>query len=170
MLGKSDPLIGDALQTVLDRGDFIPLLPDEGPAGAPAGGAPAPIETDPAIVDELMAQSQASIAAAKRDIRTQSGAALLDFILSTPAPIKASSTERPRTVTGPSRRLSWVRITRTRPVGRDGPLVHVFQTRTMLPLNTCASSAEESVVVAKTYRGRQRAGPKRLLSVTLETR
>src|SRR6185436_3252347 len=26
MLGRSDPLIGDALQTILDRGDFIPSL------------------------------------------------------------------------------------------------------------------------------------------------
>ena len=51
------------------------------PAGAPAGGAPAPIETDPAIVAELIARSQASIAALKRDIRTKSGSALLDFIL-----------------------------------------------------------------------------------------
>ena len=30
-LGKSDPLIRDALETVLDRGDFIPSLPNEGP-------------------------------------------------------------------------------------------------------------------------------------------
>src|SRR5206468_3830537 len=30
LLGKSDPLIGDALQTILDRRDFIPSLPDEG--------------------------------------------------------------------------------------------------------------------------------------------
>src|SRR5229473_3170783 len=42
VMGKGDPLIGDALQTVLDRGDFIRSLPDEGPGGSPAGGAPAP--------------------------------------------------------------------------------------------------------------------------------
>ena len=81
ILGKSDPLIRDALQTILDRGDFIRSLPDEGPGGAPAGGAPAPIETDPAIVAELIGRSQASIAALKRDIPTKSGSALLDFIL-----------------------------------------------------------------------------------------
>jgi len=33
--GKSDPLIRDALQTILDRGDFIPSLPDEDPGGSP---------------------------------------------------------------------------------------------------------------------------------------
>src|SRR4051812_1221547 len=80
-LGQSDPLTGAALQTILERGDFIPSLPDEGPGGPPAGGAPAPIETDPAIVTELIERSQASIAALERDIRSKSGSALLDFIL-----------------------------------------------------------------------------------------
>jgi phosphoenolpyruvate synthase/pyruvate phosphate dikinase len=81
LVGRSDPLIGDALQTILARGDFIPSLPDESPSRAPAGGAPAPIDTDPAIVAELIGRSQASIDALKRDIRTKSGSALLDFIL-----------------------------------------------------------------------------------------
>jgi len=80
-LGRSDPLIGDALQTILERGDFIPALPDEDPGWTPADGAPAPIETDPAIVAELIERSQASIATLKRDIGTKSGPALLDFIL-----------------------------------------------------------------------------------------
>ena len=80
-LAKSDPLTGDALQRVLDRGDFVPSLPDEGPGRPPAGAAPAPIETDPAIVTELVGRTQASLAALKRDIRTKSGPALLDFIL-----------------------------------------------------------------------------------------
>ena len=48
---------------------------------APAGEPPAPIETDPAIVTELIERSQASIAALKRDIGEKSGSALLDFIL-----------------------------------------------------------------------------------------
>jgi pyruvate,water dikinase len=80
VMGKGDPLIRDALQTILDRGDFIPSVPDEGPAWTPPG-APAPIETDPAIVDELIGRTQASIAALKRDIQSLSGSALLDFIL-----------------------------------------------------------------------------------------
>ena len=86
VMGKGDPLIRDALETVLERGDFIRSLPDEAPGGPPAGAArraraPAPIETDPAIVADLIARNQASIAALKRDIRTKSGTALLDFIL-----------------------------------------------------------------------------------------
>jgi pyruvate,water dikinase len=81
VMGKGDPLIRDALETILDRGDFIPSLPDQGPAGPPAGGASAPIETDPAIVAELIERSQASVATLQRDIRTKSGPALLDHIL-----------------------------------------------------------------------------------------
>jgi pyruvate,water dikinase len=81
LLGKSDPLIGDALQTLLDRGDFIPSLPDAGPVWAPPGAGSETIPTDPTIVVELIEQSQAAIAALKRDIRPQSGTALLELIL-----------------------------------------------------------------------------------------
>ena len=56
------------------------MIPDDGPAAAPPGDAPAPIETDPAIVAELIEHNQASITALRRDIRTKSGTALLDFI------------------------------------------------------------------------------------------
>jgi pyruvate,water dikinase len=93
-LGKSDPLIGDALQTILERADFIRSLPDEGPGGAPAGGAPAPIETDPAIVSELIGRTEASLAVLKRDIQTKSGSAVFDFIL-------ADLQERRRTLFDP---------------------------------------------------------------------
>ena len=91
LVGKSDPLIGDALHSIVDRDDFIPSLSDDGPGGpppgsapagsAPAGGVPAQIETDPAIVTGLIGRWQDSIAALKRDIQGRSGPALLDFIL-----------------------------------------------------------------------------------------
>jgi rifampicin phosphotransferase len=79
-LGRSDPLMGDALQTVLERDGFIRPLPDKGSPGPLFGEASAPIETDPAIVTELIERTQESIAAAERDIATLSGEALLDFI------------------------------------------------------------------------------------------
>jgi rifampicin phosphotransferase len=81
VLGKSDPLMGDALETIVERAGFLPSVPDDGPAWAlPGAGAPTPLETDPAIVTELIDGIRAAIAAAKRDIRTKSGTALLDFI------------------------------------------------------------------------------------------
>ena len=80
-LGRSDPLIGDALQTVLDRGDFIPTLPDDSPGRTRYDSAPATIEADAGIVAELIERSEASIAALKRDMRATSGSARLDFIL-----------------------------------------------------------------------------------------
>ncbi|WP_101257284.1 rifamycin-inactivating phosphotransferase [Streptomyces barkulensis] len=81
MMGREDPLITDALQTLLGRGDFVPSLPDTKPGGPPAGGAPAPIDTDPALVTELVGRSQASVAALERDIRTKTGPELFDFLL-----------------------------------------------------------------------------------------
>ncbi|HET9655263.1 MAG TPA: rifamycin-inactivating phosphotransferase [Kineosporiaceae bacterium] len=81
VMGRGDPLIRDALETVLDRGDFVPSLPDAGPPGPPAGGGSAPIETDPAIVTELVERSRASIAALRRDIATKTGPSLFDFLL-----------------------------------------------------------------------------------------
>ncbi|MFE5024711.1 rifamycin-inactivating phosphotransferase [Streptomyces sp. NPDC056656] len=80
-MGKGDPLIRNALETVLDRDDFVPSLPDAAPGGPPAGGAPDPIETDPAVVTKLIERSQVSIAALERDVRTKTGPALFDFLL-----------------------------------------------------------------------------------------
>jgi phosphoenolpyruvate synthase/pyruvate phosphate dikinase len=79
-LARSDPLIGDALQTVVDRGDFLPPPPDEAPAVAPPGDEQAPIEADPALVVEFIERSRASLAALERDIATMSGPELFDFI------------------------------------------------------------------------------------------
>ena len=90
VMGRGDPLTGAALQTILERGEFLPSLPDTAPptpptrpapGGPPAAGAPAEIDTDPAIVTELIERNRASIAALKRDIQTQSGPALFEFLL-----------------------------------------------------------------------------------------
>jgi phosphoenolpyruvate synthase/pyruvate phosphate dikinase len=81
LAGKSDPLLGDALRMVLERGDLIQQVPDDALAAPPLGAVPSSIETDPAIVADLIGRTQASNAAAKRDIRMKSGPALLDFIL-----------------------------------------------------------------------------------------
>ncbi|MFD7427610.1 rifamycin-inactivating phosphotransferase [Streptomyces sp. NPDC059818] len=80
VMGRDDPLVRDALETVLDRDDFVPSLPDAAPGGRPAAGASAPAEPDPAIVTELIERSRASVAALERDIRTKTGPALFDFL------------------------------------------------------------------------------------------
>ncbi|MEU8390769.1 rifamycin-inactivating phosphotransferase [Micromonospora sp. NPDC048843] len=82
MAGRDDPLMRDALETLIDRGDFIPTLPDQGAPGRPTtGGASTSTETDPAVVAELIERSEASIAALRRDIATVTGTALFDFLL-----------------------------------------------------------------------------------------
>ncbi|MET7455974.1 rifamycin-inactivating phosphotransferase [Streptomyces sp. NPDC005574] len=81
LMGKGDPLVRDALETVLDNEDFVPSPPDTSPGGPSARAASDPIATDPATVTELIERSQASLAALERDIRTKSGPALFDFLL-----------------------------------------------------------------------------------------
>ncbi|MDZ8049836.1 MAG: phosphoenolpyruvate synthase [Aulosira sp. ZfuVER01] len=85
-LGKSDPLMKDALTIILERGDFIKSLPVEQSSGKSGKGrSPADFQTlndyDPAIVADLIQQSQTSIDALKQTIQTKSGSDLFDFIL-----------------------------------------------------------------------------------------
>ncbi|MEU7586845.1 rifamycin-inactivating phosphotransferase [Micromonospora sp. NPDC049230] len=81
MADRTDPLTRDALETVLERPDFVAALANSGPAGPPSRGASAPIETDPAIVTQLVERSAAAIAALRHDIAALSGPALFDFLL-----------------------------------------------------------------------------------------
>ncbi|MFB9238769.1 rifamycin-inactivating phosphotransferase [Plantactinospora siamensis] len=81
LMGRADPLMRDALETVLDRDGFVPLVPDTGPAGPPAGHTAGSIETEPAIVAGLIERNQASLAALRREVGTVSGPALFDFLL-----------------------------------------------------------------------------------------
>jgi len=77
-LGAADPLLGDALQSVVESG-FVPTTAEPVPPN-PAF-APAPEDIDPAIVTRLIARTEASLAASAREISTRSGPALFDFIL-----------------------------------------------------------------------------------------
>ncbi|MED0952198.1 phosphoenolpyruvate synthase [Bacillus mobilis] len=85
-LGKSDPLIRDALTTVVERDGFITLLPDDG-TGKSAGKSVPPTSSQPeignasAIVTELIKNSEASIEELKRNMQTKSGVDVLDFIV-----------------------------------------------------------------------------------------
>ncbi|HEV7683871.1 MAG TPA: phosphoenolpyruvate synthase [Pyrinomonadaceae bacterium] len=88
VLGKSDPLIREALTTIIDREDFIKLLPDdkkESGAGKSNKAVSPNYQTlsdyDPTIVSDLIKSNQTSIEALKQNIQTKSGEALFDFIL-----------------------------------------------------------------------------------------
>ncbi len=90
-MGKHDLLLKDAIDTLLARGDFLEPLLDEAPPGPPAAaaaGAPASVAPDPGIVTELIAQSEASIAALSQAVQMLSGSALIDFILADIAELK----------------------------------------------------------------------------------
>ncbi|WP_316574908.1 rifamycin-inactivating phosphotransferase [Nocardia canadensis] len=98
-LGKSDPLIGDALRSVVERGDFLrPATEDaevRAPAGVPTpGAARTPIEADPDLVAELVADIDSSIATLQREIPNYTGPALIDFL-------RADIQELQRTVFAP---------------------------------------------------------------------
>ena len=80
MIGRSDVLMRDALQTILNRGDFI------APESADAPSSPLAVERsellppDPAIVSALIEGNRTSVATLHRDIADTSGTALFEFI------------------------------------------------------------------------------------------
>ncbi len=88
-LGKFDPLIKDALITIIDRGDFIKSV-DEKETGTNKGAMPANYQTlndydSPGgaakVVADLVESNQTSIETLKQNIQTKSGSDLFDFIL-----------------------------------------------------------------------------------------
>ncbi len=85
-LGKSDPLIRDALEAVLERDDFPLRAPEAsagGPGGAPppSGLAPATSEPEPALVAELISNHEASVEVLRREMATKRGPEVFDAIL-----------------------------------------------------------------------------------------
>ncbi|HEY4196492.1 MAG TPA: phosphoenolpyruvate synthase [Mucilaginibacter sp.] len=88
ILGQHDPLIKDALMTIVEREEFIKPAPDEEKAVSHSNDNkviswtyPEQFENDPAIVADLIKSSQTSIEELKQNIQTRSGADLFDFIL-----------------------------------------------------------------------------------------
>ncbi|MEW4282575.1 phosphoenolpyruvate synthase [Priestia koreensis] len=88
VLGHSDPLIKDALTTII-KSDFIKLNEDgnsqQGPVKSHKGMSStdilAEVGNDPSIVAKLIKNSKDSVAALKHTIRTKSGLDVLDCIL-----------------------------------------------------------------------------------------
>jgi phosphoenolpyruvate synthase/pyruvate phosphate dikinase len=98
VLGNSDPLIKDALMTILERGDFLKSLPDDRqeqiPGKGKSGSSLTDFQTlsdyDPTVVSDLIRRSQASLEALKQHIQTKSGPDLFDFILADTQQLKKS--------------------------------------------------------------------------------
>jgi len=81
---QHDPLMKDALMTVVERGDFIKSVPNDEIAPSPSRNNTdmlAEIENDPTIVTDLIKSTQTSIEELKQNIQTKSGSDLFNFIL-----------------------------------------------------------------------------------------
>ncbi|MEW4058554.1 phosphoenolpyruvate synthase [Bacillus siamensis] len=82
-MGQHDPLLKDALMTIIERRNFIKPIPDKTAPIPGKGNADIPDQTenDPAIVSDLIKSSETSIEELKQNIQTKSGSDLLRFIL-----------------------------------------------------------------------------------------
>jgi pyruvate,water dikinase len=101
VLGKSDPLIKDALTTIIGRGDFIKLLRDDIKEPVPDKSTKSVLhrdyealnDYDPTIVSDLIRSSQTWIELLKQNIQLKSGSDLFDFILEDIRQLKKTSAD-----------------------------------------------------------------------------
>lgn len=87
-MGQHDPLMKDALMTLVKRNGFISVVPDKEDGGQSlmsksfqgSAAQAVPDPDDPSIVPELIRANQASVDQLKQEICTKSGTELFDFI------------------------------------------------------------------------------------------
>ncbi|WP_174613700.1 phosphoenolpyruvate synthase [Virgibacillus ihumii] len=82
-MGQHDPLIKDALITIVEREGFIKSVQEDTKAASPSSSNLDPLaqfDNDPTIVSNLIKRSQVLIEQLKQNIQTKSGSALFDFI------------------------------------------------------------------------------------------
>lgn len=86
-LGNSEPLIGDALTTIVERDDFIKLEANdekgksENNRKMPLSDAQLQVQNDKTICEKLIKSSELSIKELKENIKSKTGVDLFDFIL-----------------------------------------------------------------------------------------
>ncbi|GKU82967.1 phosphoenolpyruvate synthase [Niallia sp. NCCP-28] len=88
-MGKHDPLLKDALMTIIDRRDFIKTSPNDKKEQSPSinnkgmstADFQAQIENNPTIVSDLIKRSETSIKVLRQNIQMKSGSDLFNFIL-----------------------------------------------------------------------------------------
>lgn len=87
-MGQHDPLIKDAITTLLQRGDFIKVLPEEkehqnlnkgNKSEGPRKEEPE-MDSDPNIVSDLIKKCEDSVEALKQNIKSKAGTEVFDFI------------------------------------------------------------------------------------------
>ncbi|MBC1513141.1 phosphoenolpyruvate synthase [Listeria booriae] len=80
-IGQSDPLMKDAIETIVAREGFIETNTTEEARPIPIPSADKPIENIPEIATSLIVNNEASLAKLKQTIQTKSGSAVFDLIL-----------------------------------------------------------------------------------------
>lgn len=89
VFGQSDSLLRDALETVIERKDFLTTIVDDGKPqsllksgkGMSAGDINAQVANGPSIVNELIRVSETAINELRKNIQTKSGPELFNFIV-----------------------------------------------------------------------------------------
>src|SRR5579883_665669 len=89
VMEQHDPLMKDALMTIIERRDFIQSLPGDKQEKTPGKSKRGPSLPDfktlhnynPAIVSDLIKRNETSIEELKQNIQTKSGSDLMDFLL-----------------------------------------------------------------------------------------
>lgn len=88
-MGQHDPLMKDALATIVERGNFVNTLPEDGKAqkvnktnsNSSLTSSKPEMELNKAVVSDLINSTEASIENLKQSIQSKSGVELFDFIL-----------------------------------------------------------------------------------------
>jgi rifampicin phosphotransferase len=97
-MGQHDPLLKDALMTIIERGDFITLLPGDEKAPPFLAGVNKEkvwsdlekFERDPTMVSDMISSLQAKLVTLKQNIQGRSGADVFDLILEDLGELKKS--------------------------------------------------------------------------------
>lgn len=116
VLGQGDPLIKDALMNVLERGDFIKLLPNDvedfnkikSNKGMTAAEIQAQAGDDPYICASLVEKGRTSIAALQQNIQTKTGDEVFACILEDVQQIKKDFPENLRVVLAGMNAAAWL--------------------------------------------------------------
>ncbi|GAB3898529.1 phosphoenolpyruvate synthase [Larkinella knui] len=112
VLGKFDPLVKDALTTIVERGDFDETGSDKETGTSNPAASLRDYQTlkdyEPAIVFDLIQRSETALPALKQAILTKSGPDLIDFIREAIGEIKSSIPQSMGVIMTAMNAASWI--------------------------------------------------------------